>query len=56
VTSDDESSPPINQCTGGEIIEGGGGSSGSGPTGNFPVARHQKLPKQSPGTLKRTPA
>jgi phospholipase C len=56
VTSDDESTAPINQCSSGEIIEGGGGSSGSGPTGNFPVARHQKLPKQSPGTLKRTPA
>jgi phospholipase C len=50
VTSDNESAPPIsNECTSAEIIEADGG------TGPFPVARHQKMPTQTKGTLRQTP-
>jgi phospholipase C len=50
VTSDDESAPPINQCSSVEIIEASGGA------GPFPVAKNQEMPEQARGTLKRTPS
>jgi phospholipase C len=50
VTSDDESAPPVDQCSSSEIIEADGGA------GPFPVSKHQKMPKQARGTLKRTPS
>jgi phospholipase C len=52
VTSDDESAPPVDECSSDEILEINPSPSSVSP---FPVAKHQKMPKQTSGALKQTP-